>query len=78
METVIKKWGNSLGIRIPSLIAKDLSLKEGSYVEIEDERGRIVIKPKKKNDLKEMLESIDKNNIHGEFESESPVGNEAW
>ena len=78
METVIKKWGNSLGIRIPSLIAKDLSLKEGSCVEIEDERGRIVIKPKKKNDLKEMLKSIDKDNIHGEFETESSVGKEAW
>lgn len=78
METVIKKWGNSLGIRIPSYIAKDLSLKEGSFVEIEDERGKIVIKPKKKNDLKEMLKSIDKNNIHGEFGTESPVGNEAW
>ncbi len=78
METVIKKWGNSLGIRIPSLIAKDLSLKEGSFVEIEDERGRIVIKPKKKNDLKEMLKNISDNNLHGEFETESPVGNEAW
>ncbi len=78
METVIKKWGNSLGIRIPSLIAKDLSLKEGSFVEIEDERGKIVIKPKKKNDLKEMLKSINEKNIHNEFETESPVGNEAW
>ncbi|MCF7946637.1 MAG: AbrB/MazE/SpoVT family DNA-binding domain-containing protein [Spirochaetia bacterium] len=78
METVIKKWGNSLGIRIPSLIAKDLSLKEGSSVEIEDDRGRIVIKPKKQNDLKEMLEHIDNQNIHGEFETEGPAGNEAW
>ena len=78
METVIKKWGNSLGIRIPSLIARDLSLKEGSFVEIEDERGRIVIKPKKKNDLKEMLKSINEKNIHNEFKTESPVGNEVW
>jgi antitoxin MazE len=78
METVIKKWGNSLAIRIPSLIAKDLSLKEGSSVEIEDDRGKIVIKPKKKNDLKEMLNNIDNKNIHGEFETEGPAGNEAW
>ena len=25
METVVKKWGNSLGIRIPNHIARELS-----------------------------------------------------
>jgi len=29
MEAKIQKWGNSLGLRIPAAIAKDLSLKHG-------------------------------------------------
>jgi mRNA-degrading endonuclease toxin of MazEF toxin-antitoxin module len=30
METVVKKWRNSLGIRIPNHIARELSLRDGS------------------------------------------------
>ena len=51
METIVKKWGNSLGIRIPKFIVKDLSLKDGSSVEIEDKEGQIIIQPKNKNNL---------------------------
>ena len=46
MEAVIKKWGNSLGIRIPNLIIRELSLKEGSFVDIKDKGNEIIIKPK--------------------------------
>ncbi len=48
MEAVIKKWGNSLGIRIPNMIVKNLSLKEGSSVEIDEEDNKVIIIPKKK------------------------------
>ena len=78
METVIKKWGNSLGVRIPGFIVKDLSLKDGSFVEIEEEGDKIVIKQKKKVDLNEMLKNIDINNLHGEIETEAPEGKEIW
>ncbi len=30
MESTIQKWGNSLGIRIPKLFAKELELNDGS------------------------------------------------
>ncbi|MDY7029881.1 MAG: AbrB/MazE/SpoVT family DNA-binding domain-containing protein, partial [Spirochaetota bacterium] len=46
MEARIQKWGNSLGIRIPMNIIRELSLKTGSKVEIEKETDRIVIRPK--------------------------------
>ncbi|MDR3244215.1 MAG: AbrB/MazE/SpoVT family DNA-binding domain-containing protein [Elusimicrobiota bacterium] len=77
METVIKKWGNSLGIRIPNLIVKELSLKDGSSVNIEDINNEIVIKPKRKT-LDEMLDEINEHNIHEEIETGSPVGKEIW
>jgi len=78
MEAVIKKWGNSLGIRIPSIMAKDLSLKDGSHVEIRDEEDRIVIIPSHKENLKDLLGKVTKSNLHNEIDTGSPVGNEIW
>lgn len=34
MESPIQKWGNSLGIRIPKLFAKQLNLNDGGQVEV--------------------------------------------
>jgi antitoxin MazE len=78
MEAIVKKWGNSLGIRIPNLIARELSLKDGSFVDIKDTGKEIIIKPKGKNKLSEMLGKINEKNIHGEVETNGPVGNEIW
>jgi antitoxin MazE len=77
MEIVIKKWGNSLGVRIPSVIAKDLNLKDGSSVEVEDNNGNIIITPKRYN-LHDMLKKIDKSNTPCEVATGSPRGNESW
>ncbi|GHV73228.1 multidrug transporter MatE [Spirochaetia bacterium] len=78
MEAVIKKWGNSLGIRIPSLIVRELALKDGSPVEINDTGNEIIIKPKPKKTLSELLNEINEQNIHQEIETEGPVGKELW
>jgi antitoxin MazE len=78
METVIKKWRNSMGIRIPNLIVREFSLKDGSFVEIKDIGDEIIIKPKKKNKLLEMLDAINEQNIHKEMETNGPVGKEIW
>ncbi|MFP3040674.1 AbrB/MazE/SpoVT family DNA-binding domain-containing protein [Treponema primitia] len=78
MEAVIKKWGNSLGIRIPNLIIRELALKDGSLVEIKDRGNEIIIKPKRKKQLSEMLDEITEENLHREIKTGSPVGNEIW
>ena len=78
MKAIVKKWGNSLGIRIPNLIVKELSLKDGSSVDIKDKKGEIIIKPKEKNRLSEILSKINEKNIHGEVETNGPIGNEIW
>ncbi|WP_306700978.1 AbrB/MazE/SpoVT family DNA-binding domain-containing protein, partial [Treponema endosymbiont of Eucomonympha sp.] len=36
MVAVVKKWGNSLGMRIPNLMARSMNLSEGSYVELKN------------------------------------------
>jgi len=78
METMVKKWGNSLGIRIPNQIARELSLKDGSFVTIDDREREIVIKPIPKNKLSEMLNQINNENIHEEIKTTGPVGREIW
>jgi antitoxin MazE len=78
MEAVIRKWGNSLGIRIPNLIVRELSLQDGSSVEIRDKGNEIIIKPRQKNKLSEMLNEITEQNIHKEIETGNPVGKEIW
>jgi len=78
MEVVVKKWGNSLGIRIPYLIVREMSLKDGSFVDINDNGYEILIKPIRKNNLSDMLTLINEDNIHEEIKSTGPVGNEIW
>ena len=71
MKAIVRKWGNSLGIRIPSHMAKDLSLENGSSVNIieEDNRiiiQRIIIQPKNNKNLQDILALITEENIHTE------------
>jgi antitoxin MazE len=78
MEAIAKKWGNSLGIRIPNFIVRELSLKDGSSVDINNNGNEIIIKPIKKTKLTEMLSKINEQNIHKEIETTGPVGKEIW
>jgi antitoxin MazE len=78
METKIQKWGNSLGIRIPSVIIKGLLLKNGSSVDIVEESDQIVIKPKRGESLEEMLSSISNENLHSEIDFGIQEGHEIW
>ncbi|MBR0031338.1 MAG: AbrB/MazE/SpoVT family DNA-binding domain-containing protein [Treponema sp.] len=77
MQAVVKKWGNSLGFRIPSLWAKDNNVKNGSKIEVIAEKGKIIILPQKKT-LDDMLALVTPENLHLEISTDSSVGNEEW
>ncbi|QTQ13167.1 AbrB/MazE/SpoVT family DNA-binding domain-containing protein [Treponema parvum] len=77
MQTIVHKWGNSLGFRIPSLWAKDNDIKNGSKVEVIIEKGKIVILPQKKS-LDYMLALVNEENIHSEVSTGYAVGKEEW
>jgi len=78
METIVQKWGNSLGIRIPSMLAKVYKLEPGSLVDIADDKGRIVITPSSSYPLQKLLEGINADNLHEAVDSGDQVGAEAW
>ena len=46
MEIQLKKWGNSLGLRIPHQLVTSLGLNENSILEILELDNTIVIKKK--------------------------------
>ena len=77
MQTVVQKWGNSLGIRIPAIYAKEFGLKNGSSVEIFEEEGKLVIKPKR-NSLNDLLMQITEENMHEAVETGNSLGKEEW
>jgi len=77
MKTIVQKWGNSLGIRIPSLYVKEFDLKGGSPVEITKDNGKLIILPKKTT-LESLLSQVKEENMHAYVDTGSSVGKEEW
>ena len=76
----VKKWGNSLAVRIPSSVIQDLGLSENSSVQIVSNGLVATIQPKKckKISLDELVAAITPDNVHGEVDWGRPVGKEVW
>ena len=77
MTISVKKWGNSLTVRIPKDIANSLFIKDNTNLEIAIIDNSLVLKPKKENYLEELISKINSSNLHSEIET-SRVGNEEW
>jgi antitoxin MazE len=80
MQTKIKKWGNSLALRIPKSFALNANLKQDELVDISIDKERIIITPiiKKEYSLDELLACVTEDNLHGEFDTGALVGKENW
>jgi len=80
MKTKIKKWGNSLAVRLPKRTVDFLDLKENSFVVFDYNKNQIVIRPDKRRvfSLKELTDKITKENRHKETNWGDSVGKEIW
>lgn len=78
MSTTLQKWGNSLGLRIPNQMAKELGVKNGSPVHLHRINDSIVIKPvRAKPTLEELLAlTKGKQNPHLDYNLGEPEGKE--
>jgi antitoxin MazE len=78
MRVVVKKWGNSAAVRIPSGIMEAAQLSLDETVDVREEGGRIVIEPvpHDKYDLAQLLAGITPENLHTEVDFGAPVGKE--
>ena len=78
MQTQIGKWGNSLAVRIPGSLAKDLNLEEGSELEISMVKGILQLRPlTKQYTLDELVSQITPENRHEETDWGEAVGRES-
>ncbi len=80
METTMRKWGNSLGVRIPKAFAEEAGVREGSAVDISIAGGDIVIRRLRRRsvNLDDLLARVTPENLHAEIDTGAPVGREAW
>lgn len=78
MRVVVKKWGNSASVRIPSGIMQAARLRLDEAVDIREEDGRIVIEPisTPEQTLARLLEGITPENMHSEVDMGAAVGKE--
>lgn len=78
MVSTVSKWGNSLAIRIPQNLAKEINLAEGVEIDLEVINGALVLKPKvrKRYSLSELVMGITPENLHAEIDPGRAVGNE--
>lgn len=81
MKTEVKKWGNSLGFRIPKRITEQLGLQDGSSIELELVADGVLLKPSKlrrsRYSIDELLEGVTRENLHP-LEDDAPIGREVW
>jgi antitoxin MazE len=80
MKTTIRKWGNSLGLRIPKTLAEDAGVREGMSVELSVDDGKLVVMPvkRKRYNLNSLLRRVTRENLHAELDFGPAMGKEAW
>jgi len=55
MTVPLRKWGNSIALRIPKDIAQTLSIDDHSMMELHIENGTLIISPQKDDLLEKLL-----------------------
>lgn len=79
MEAIIRKWGNSPALRLPTNVLREAGYQLEQKVDLTVSHGRIVIQPfeKVEYDLDALISGINASNVHDETNFGAPVGKEA-
>ena len=80
MQSRVKKWGNSLAVRIPKPLAEEVGLEDDAPVELSLADGKLVVSPLAEPmfRLEELLAQVTEENLHREVDAGPAVGVEAW
>ena len=80
MRTKVRRWGNSLAVRIPKAYADDSGIEENSPIEVSLSDGDLVLSPARTRSfsLRRLLAAVTEENLHHEVETGPAVGNEVW
>ena len=65
MTATIQKWGNSLALRIPLAVAKQIQVQEGDPVVLKVSAAGLTVKPvPKRLKLDDLLDKVTPENLH--------------
>jgi antitoxin MazE len=78
MKGTVQRWGNSLAIRIPRAYARDLSVDDGSEVELRIDGPSLVVTPSTTPSLEVLLAAVTDENLHAEVDTGPGRGRESW
>jgi antitoxin MazE len=80
VKSTVKRWGNSLAVRLPKDIARTLELDEGSDITLEIVEDGLLVKFSKPqhSDLEALLHGVTRETIHDETDWGDVAGKEAW
>lgn len=79
MKSNIKKWGNSLALRLPASVLGGTVFELDLEVDVRVEGNRMIIEPVRPPiDLDAMLAAITPENSHELIDWGPPVGKEVW
>jgi len=80
MRTRVKKWGNSLALRIPKSFATEVGLDFDTPVDLSLLDGKLIVTPaiEPALTLEYLLAQVTEDNLHHEVDTGPPMGNEAW
>ena len=77
MTATIQKWGNSLALRIPLAIAKQIHVQEGDAVTLKVSAAGLTMKPAPKGlNLDDLLAQMTPENLHPATEWGTDTGRE--
>ncbi len=80
MRAKIRKWGNSIALRIPKTLAEDAKLRQDSVVSLSLDKGSLIVTPVSEPvyDLDKLLSGISDINLHSETDTGDKRGKEIW
>ena len=77
MTASIQKWGNSLALRIPSAVARQIRVENGDAVELSVVDGALTIRSKRpRYQLSDLVRGIQPGSSHEEISWGKSVGRE--
>lgn len=78
MEVALSKWGNSVGLRVPVAVLRELEVECGQSVDIRVEQGKAIIEPihDKEEKLMKLIAGITEENRHEEISTGQALGGE--
>lgn len=76
--STVQRWGNSLAVRIPAVLAGQLEVRDGAEVELSVRNGELVVRPVKiqKLSLRDLLKNCKSSQLHGETDFGEDEGRE--